>query len=89
MNTLSDFKSGKDLGVSVNPDVNSILHWAPEYKTIPGMLKSERRVDSVLNDSGKRYYIFLSRSIRGVKGQAAGEIHCNSFRLAQYGNLIY
>lgn len=63
-------------------DIHNVnLLWAPEYKTIPGMLKSERRVDSVLNDSGKRYYISLSFSMLAQK-------YASPFDYIEYGEPI-
>lgn len=63
-------------------DIHNVsLLWAPEYKTIPGMLKSERRVDSVLNDSGKRYYISLSFTMLAQK-------YASPFDYIEYGEPI-
>lgn len=46
---------------------NVSLLWASEYKQIPGMLKNERNVDSVLNVNGKKYYMSLSFHILASK----------------------
>lgn len=60
---------------------NVSLLWASEYKQIPGMLKNERNVDSVLNVNGNKYYMSLSFYMLAKK-------YVNEYDYASYGEPI-
>lgn len=60
---------------------NVTLLWAPEYKQVPGILKTDRCADSVLNDNGKKYYISLSFSMLAQK-------YANPYEYISYGDPI-
>lgn len=68
--------------VQLTSDTHNVtLLWMPEYKQIPAMLKAGRRVDGILNDNGKKYYMSLSFSMLAQK-------YANPYEYIAYGDPI-
>ncbi len=68
--------------VQLTSDTHNVtLLWMPEYKQIPAMQKAGRRVDGILNDNGKKYYMSLSFSMLAQK-------YANPYEYISYGDPI-
>ncbi|MDE7225030.1 MAG: hypothetical protein K2O34_14790 [Acetatifactor sp.] len=61
--------------------LNVSMLWMTEHKQLPGLIAKDRRVDSVLNDNGKKYYVSLSFNLSGQK-------YANAYKYVEYGDPI-